>query len=438
MQSIAGIALLGCGTVGGGLAGRLLHERDAIERRSGVRYDLRGIAVRDPRKPRGLDIPHELFTRDAIALLEDPHVDVVVECIGGTDVAAELVERALERGRHVVTANKDLLATQGPRLRALASRRGASLRYEAAVAGAVPVVRALDESLAGERIGSISGVVNGTCNAILSAIENGASYGAALADAQRKGFAEVDPFNDVHGVDAAHKLAILVQLAFGIAVISPRIRRVGIDAVTAEDVAAAIRSGYRIKLVAAAARTVEGCRAEVAPVWVHVDHPFARIVGATNAVRVVADDAGELFFSGQGAGRDPSASAVLGDIVATLRTLGDRRDVRSRTQGAFELEPAIDVSPAYDTFERVARFESLFDAIAAERSLRRLNVVGHGATLSGTPIVRYRPDAHHDARFLRQHLSDAGLTPASVYPIWNDRSLQAPASQASLAHALPG
>jgi homoserine dehydrogenase len=431
VQSIAGIALLGCGTVGGGLAERLLHEHEAIERRSGVRYDLRGIAVRDPKKDRGLRIPHELYTRDAVALLEDPHVDLVVECIGGTDVAAEFVERALERGRDVVTANKDLIATQGPRLRALAARRGASLRYEAAVAGAVPVVRALDESLAGERIGSIAGIVNGTCNTILSAMQGGQSYVAALADAQRKGYAEADPTNDVGGIDSAHKLAILVQLAFGIAVISPRIRRTGIEGVSADDVAAAVRSGYRIKLVAAAARTSEGCRAEVAPIWVHAEHPFARISGATNAVRVVADDAGELFFSGQGAGRDPSASAVLGDIVATLRNIGKRHDV-------LALEPAIDVAPVYDNFERVARFPSLFDAIGAERSLRRLNVVGHGATLAGTPIVRYRPDDRHDARSLLRHLSAAGFTPASVYPIWNDTSLTAPATQAPLAHALPG
>ncbi|HEY5258119.1 MAG TPA: homoserine dehydrogenase [Candidatus Baltobacteraceae bacterium] len=438
MQSIAGIALLGCGTVGGGLADRLLHERDAIQRRSGVRYDLRGIAVRDPHKDRGLRIPADLFTRDAVALLEDPNVDIVVECIGGTDVAAELVERALERGRHVVTANKDLLATQGPRLRALAASRGASLRYEAAVAGAVPVVRALDESLAGERIGSISGIVNGTCNAILSAIEGGQSYIAALAEAQRLGYAEADPSSDVRGTDAAHKLAILVQLAFGIAVISPRIRRTGIESVSAQDVATAGRLGYKVKLIAAASRTADGCRAEVAPVWVHGDHPFARISGATNAVRVDADDAGELFFSGQGAGRDPSASAVLGDVVATLRMVGERHDVRARARSVAALEPAIDVAPVYDNFERVARFDNLFDAIAAERALRRLGVVGHGATLAGTPVVRYRPDARYTERDLLDTLTQAGLVPASVYPIWNDRSLAAPATPASLVLALPG
>jgi len=420
VQSTVGIALLGCGTVGGGLAERLLHEQASIERRSGVGYSLRGIAIRDPHKPRPHDVPAALFTRDARALVDDPHVDLVVECIGGTGIAAELVERALDRGRHVVTANKDLIATQGPRLRALAARRGVSLRYEAAVAGAVPIVRALEESLASERVSSVTGIVNGTCNAILGAIERGSSYEAALADAQAKGFAEADPSSDVLGADAAHKLAILIQVAFGLAVISPRIRRRGIDGITADDVAVAARAGYRIKLLAHAERTRGGCEAEVAPVWVREADPFARISGPNNAVRVVAREAGELFFSGQGAGRDPSASAVLADVVVALRGVGERHDYVQRTHLHGAPEPAIDVTPAYAHAERALRFASLYEAIAAERTLR-LHDIAHDAraTLAGTPVIRIHPNASHSSGSIVATLAAANITPASVYPIWN-------------------
>ncbi len=439
MQSTVGIALLGCGTVGGGIAERLLHEREAIRRRSGVDYDLRGIAIRDPQKPRPQRVPAALFTRDGVALIDDPHVDLVVECIGGTGIAADLVERALDRGRHVVTANKDLIATQGPRLRALAARRGVSLRYEAAVAGAVPIVRALEESLANEHLTNITGIVNGTCNFILGAIERGATYEGALAEAQAKGFAEADPSSDVLGTDAAHKLAILIQIAFGLAVISPRIRRRGIDGVSADDVAAAARNGYRIKLLAHAVRTSNGCDAEVAPVWVKESSPFARIAGPHNAIRVIAREAGELFFTGPGAGGNPSASAVLADISSALRAVGERHDHVIRTRLHGSPEPAIDVAPAYAHAERALRFGSLYEAIAAERTLRLREILHDGrATLAGSPVVRFRPDRHNTVDATLASLSAAGIVPASVYPIWNDISHTAPATQELLANALPG
>jgi homoserine dehydrogenase len=421
VQSTVGIALLGCGTVGGGLAERLLHEREAIQRRSGVDYALRGIAVRDLHKLRRENVPAELFTRDAAALIDDSHVDLVVECIGGTEIAAEIVERALDRGRHVVTANKDLIATQGPRLRALAAKRGVTLRYEAAVAGAVPIVRALEESLASEHISSVTGIVNGTCNAILGAIERGAGYEAALADARARGYAEADPSSDVRGIDAAHKLAILIQIAFGLAVISPRVRRRGIDGVSTDDVVAAARTGHRIKLLAHAVRTHTGCEAEVAPVWVRNDSPFARISGPNNAIRVNARDAGELFFSGPGAGREPSASAVLADVVGALQSIGERHDHLVRTHLHGAPEPAIDVAPAYANAEHVARFTTLYEAIAAERTLR-LHEIPHDAkaTLAGTAVVRFHPSEARNADAILYTLSIAGIVPASVYPIWND------------------
>jgi homoserine dehydrogenase len=340
MQSIVGIGLLGCGTVGSEVARRLIRDRHEIERRTGVGYELRGVAIRDESKPRSIEAR---FTRDARALVDDPRIDLIVECIGGVGDAAELVERALERGRSVVTANKDLLATQGPRLRALAASRGAGLRYEAAVCGAIPIVRMFDESLAGDAIGAFAGVMNGTCSAILSAMEAGAEYDDALADAQAKGYAEADPSSDVDGHDAAHKLALLMQLAFGLAVISPRVRRSGISSIAKRDIARAQMLGYRIRLVAAAARNEYGAFADVAPVLVAADHPFALAKGPENVVRVNARDAGSLLLSGNGAGGAATASAVLGDVVSSLRAIVQRHDLRERQL----LEPALDVAPFF-------------------------------------------------------------------------------------------
>ena len=375
MELSVGIGLLGCGTVGSSVAERLVHERDAIERRSGVRFHLRGIAIRDEDKLRPDGIDARLFTRDARALVDDPHVDVVIECVGGTTDAAELLERALDRGRHVISANKDLIATQGPRLHALAALRGVGLRYEAAACGAIPIVRTLAESLAGDEIASLSGVVNGTCTFILSAMEEGAEYAEALAAAQAAGYAEADPASDVEGTDAAHKLALLVQLAFGLAVISPRIRRTGISAVIKRDIARAKMLGYRLRLVAAAVRTLDGVRAEVAPVLVREDHPFASLRGPENIVRIVSRDAGELVLRGAGAGGPATASAILGDLIASLRAIGERHDLLHRASSR-ELVPAIDVLPLFERLPchpelpRYARWdESLLEAPASQEHL---------------------------------------------------------------------
>ena len=351
MQLTVGIGLLGCGTVGESVAVRLQNERDAIERRGGVRYELRAIAVRSERKARSAVLRPELFTRDPLAVVEDPHIDLVIECIGGTDEAAELVERALDRGRHVVTANKDLLATQGPRLQAIADSRGVTLRYEAAVGGAIPIVRSLDDALAGDEVRAIAGVFNGTCTSILSAMEEGASYLDALARAQKLGYAEADPSNDVDGVDAAHKLALLIQLAFGLAVLSPRIRRSGIAGITRRDIARAKMLGLRIRLVAAAIRMPGGVLAEVAPLLVPEGHPFAKARGAENVARVIARDAGDLELRGAGAGGAATASAVLGDVVSALRAIGERHDF-SRGGRVRALESALEVAPLFDTLSR--------------------------------------------------------------------------------------
>ncbi len=340
MQLTAGIALLGHGTVGKAVAKRLRDRADAIERRTGVRCEVRGIATSR--------------TGDAIALIDDPHVDVVIEAVGGTTVAAEFVERALERGRHVITANKDLIATQGPRLLALATSRGVSLRYEAAACSAIPIVRTIGEALAGDSIYALSGVLNGTTTSILSSMEEGAEYAQALAAAQRDGYAESNPANDVEGYDAAHKLALLLQRAFDSAIISPRIRKHGVASVTRADAERAKELGYRIRLVAAAVRTPRGALAEVAPLLVEADHPFARVRGVENSVRVDARDAGTLWLTGLGAGGAASASPILGDLISLLREASERREGRPVPIPRFE--PAIEVTPFFD---RLGRLDAL-------------------------------------------------------------------------------
>ncbi len=349
MECIVGIGVLGCGTVGSAVVDRLLNDRDALERRSGIRYELRAIAVADLEKCRPAAIHASLLTRDARAVVDNPRVDIIIECIGGTGEAAELVERALERGKSVITANKDLIATQGPRLHALAAARNATIRYEASACGAIPVVALLGQALAGDRVDAIAGVMNGTCNAILSAMEQGAEYSEALAEAQSLGYAESDPSNDVEGLDAAHKLAVLAQLSFDLALTSQRIRHSGISSVTKRDIARAAMLGYRIRLVAAAARAEHGAYAEVSALLVPADHPFANLSGPENIVHIVARDAGSLLVRGRGAGGPATASAILGDTVAALRAIGERHLLNKPRA----LKPARDVDSFFAELARL-------------------------------------------------------------------------------------
>jgi len=321
MTTTLGIGLLGCGTVGAAVADVLKRERSRIQERAGVAYRLHAIAIRDCTKRRPESLEGELFTTAARAVVDDPRVDVVVELIGGLDDAAELVERALRHGLPVVTANKDLLATQGPRLRALAGNARVALRYDAAVGGAIPVLRILEDALAGDEIVSVSGVINGTCTAVLSAMEAGSSFDEALADAQRLGYAEADPSSDIEGTDAAHKLAIIAQTAFGVPLLSPQIRATGIAGIAQHEVVRARSQGMRVRLVARAERTAHGVRADVAPVLLPEQHEFARTSGVESVVQIEARRAGSLTLRGDGAGGSATASSVLGDIVSVLRSI---------------------------------------------------------------------------------------------------------------------
>jgi homoserine dehydrogenase len=415
-----GIGLLGCGTVGGGVAHLLAVNATAIARTGGAEFVLRAVAVRDPRKPRQVALDPALVTGNAWSVIEREDVALVIECIGGTQIAKDLVEHALACGKHVVTANKDLLATHGPRLAALAAERGVTLHYEAAVGGAIPIVRALRDSLAGEEVLEVGGVLNGTTNYILGEMAGGASYAGALAEAQRLGFAESDPTSDVAGIDAAHKLAILMQLAFKRAVTSPSIARRGINEITRDDVSLGARLGWKVKLLGVA-RSGATLEASVTPAFVPERHPFAEPTQAQNCIRVIGRASGSLTFAGSGAGRDPTASAVIGDVIAALRALagvpGD----------APILAPVAAHAIAPLRLPHVVRVASLRDARPAEHALV---AAGHAARTRGSvPALVVPAIALDGARELANLLDARGIRVASILPLWDDASGTAVAAE---------
>ncbi len=316
------VALLGAGAVGSQVADLLLRHGDELADRAGAELELAGIAVRDLDAPRDVELPRELFTTDAESLVLG--ADIVIELIGGIEPARTTILQAIGAGADVVTANKALLATHGPELFEAADRVGASVHYEAAAAGAIPIIRPLRDSLAGDRIVRIMGIVNGTTNYILDRMETeGADFGDVLADAQRLGYAEADPTADVEGYDAAQKAAILASLAFHTAVPLDAVHREGITSVTASMIEEARAAGLVIKLLAVCERVIvegtESISVRVYPALVPQSHPLASVHGANNAVFVEAEAAGSLMFYGAGAGGVQTASAVLGDVVSTAR-----------------------------------------------------------------------------------------------------------------------
>lgn len=315
-----GIGILGGGTVGGTLARKLIEDQKVIAAKSGIELELVKVAVRDTAKAR--PFPTELLTDDPMTVVTDPDVHLVVELMGGLEPARTLVLAALEAGKPVVTANKELIAADGPTLFQAAAVAGVSLLFEAAVGGGIPLIRPLSESLAGEPLTAILGIVNGTTNFILTAMsEDGRPYLDVLEEAQALGYAEADPSADVGGGDAAAKAAILAGLGFGVWVGSDRVHREGIEGIDVTDIAAARQLGYVVKLLAVADRTDAGVCVRVHPALVPLAHPLAAIRGANNAVFVEGPGVGELLFSGPGAGGEPTATAVLGDVIAAAREL---------------------------------------------------------------------------------------------------------------------
>jgi homoserine dehydrogenase len=400
------VALLGCGTVGSEVARLLTEQADELAARAGAPVELAGIAVRRP--DRHPELPPHLLTADAGALVESD-VDVVVELIGGIEPVRGWMLSALRKGKSVVTANKALLSEYSAELSEAADAAGADLYFEAAVAGAIPLLRPLRESLAGDRITKVMGIVNGTTNFILSAMDStGASYAEALEEASRLGYAEADPTADVDGYDAASKAAILASLAFHSRVTASDVYREGIAGVSSFDIAAAKALGRTVKLLAICERVTsddgtESVSARVHPVMIPKAHPLAAVGGAFNAVFVEADAAGELMFYGQGAGGAPTASAVLGDLVAVARNrvLGGRGP-RESTHAALPVRPmgqtptryhiSLDVADRPGVLAQVAHVFAAHDvSIAAVRQRDRTS------TASLVIVTHLAPDAALEA-----------------------------------------
>jgi homoserine dehydrogenase len=311
-----GIALIGCGTVGSGVARLLLEQRERLSGRAGRELLLRRVVVRDRAKPRSIAVPDELLTTDLRSVLSDPSIQVAAELAGGVGWARQAIFDLLEAGKDVVTANKAVLAVHGAEIFECARRYGRAVAFEASVAGGVPIIAALAQSLAANQILSLQGILNGTCNFILTCMsDQGQGYAEALAEAQRRGYAEADPTLDVDGTDSVHKLTILAQIAFGVAVPPASLERRGITEIKEIDIRYARELGYTIKLLAEAWLDERQLALHISPVLLRHQTPLAQVRGAYNAVHVVGDAVGDTLYYGQGAGQMPTASAVVADLI---------------------------------------------------------------------------------------------------------------------------
>jgi homoserine dehydrogenase len=317
------VGLLGLGTVGGGTATVLMKNAEEIARRAGRDIVVSIAAALDLDRAKELGMTDTRITTDAFEVVNDPDVEVVVELIGGYTLALELVLAAIENGKHVVTANKALIATHGNEIFAAAQKQGVMVGYEAAVAGGIPIIKAIREGLAGNSIDWVAGIINGTGNFILTEMrDKGRDFNDVLKEAQQLGYAEADPTFDIEGIDAAHKLTILASIAFGIPLQFDKVMTEGITGVTALDVAYASELGYRIKHLGIARRTGQGIEMRVHPTFIPERRLIANVDGVMNAVLVQADALGPTLYYGAGAGALPTASAVVADIVDVVRTLG--------------------------------------------------------------------------------------------------------------------
>lgn len=336
MERSIGIGLLGAGTVGGALVSRLVGEADAIAAKTGLTFDVRKVGVRDVSRKRSFPIADGVLTDQLHEVIEDPSIDLLVEVMGGLDPAGDLILSALEAGKPVISANKELIAARGPELIAAAERSGVPFLFEAAVGGGIPIIRPLSETLAGEKIDRVMGIVNGTTNFILTQMsEHGTTYLAALEEAQDLGYAEPDPTADVSGADAAAKAAILASLAFGTWIGIDDVYHEGIEDITAVDISFAAEFGYAVKLIGVCERTETGVNARVHPAMIPLEHPLSAIRGATNAIFIEGPSIDSLLFAGPGAGGEPTATAVLGDMI----------DAARETLAGAQVAPRIRFSP---------------------------------------------------------------------------------------------
>ena len=316
------IGLLGCGTVGTGVAKLLIDNKEILTARVGAHLNLKWVADIDIKTDRGIRLPDGVFINDAQKVISDPKIDIVVEMIGGEGIAKDFILKAIENGKHIVTANKALLAGHGNKLFAAAAQKGVDLAFEASVGGCMPTIKSMRESLVANHINAMTGILNGTCNYILSKIaDEGIPFQEALAQAQKQGYAEADPTLDVGGFDTAHKIAILTALAYGMEINLKDVYVEGISGITPLDIEFAEQFGYRIKLLAISKFENDRVEARVHPTMIPFDNLLASIKGTVNAVTISADAAGDILLYGHGAGMMPTASAVLSDIVDISRNI---------------------------------------------------------------------------------------------------------------------
>jgi len=398
------VAVLGCGVVGSHVVRLLTEQSGDLAARVGAPVRLVGVGVRRIDAPRDVDVPEGLLTTDSAGLAARDDVDLVVEVIGGIEPARSLILAALENGASVVTANKALLAEDGPTLFEAAEKAGRDLYYEAAVAGAIPILRPLRESLAGDRVTRVLGIVNGTTNYILDKMDStGAGFEEALEEAQELGYAEADPTADVEGFDAAAKAAILASLAFHSRVTAADVHREGITDVTAADIASAAQLGGVVKLLAIAelvdSEGTEGVSVRVHPAIIPRSHPLASVREAFNAVFVESDAAGQLMFYGPGAGGAPTASAVLGDLVTVARNrLSETRGAGESAYADRVVLPMGETRTRYhiavDVDDRAGVLAEIAGAFAEEDvSIQTLRQEGRGADAQLAIVTHDATDA---------------------------------------------
>ena len=356
------IAILGCGTVGTGVARLLLENADIMRDRVGCDLNLKYVADIDTETDRGIAFAPGVMIPDAARAIADPEVDIVVETIGGEGIAKQMMLDAIAAGKHVVTANKALLAKHGNAIISAATEKGVDLAYEASVGGCMPIIKTVRESLVGNRISAMTGILNGTCNYILSKItDEGVVFEKALAEAQAKGYAEADPTLDVEGLDAAHKLAILAALAFGMQINFDDVYIEGISRITPMDIEFAAQFGYRIKLLAITKFDGQAVEARVHPTMIPFDNMLSNVNGTLNAISVSGDAVGDILLYGHGAGMMPTASAVVSDIADIARNLSSSGAGRVPVLG-FQADKvrAIPVMPMDDI---VTNYYFRFDAL---------------------------------------------------------------------------
>ena len=415
------LALLGCGTVGSEVYRLLAQQSDDLAARIGARLEVVGVAVRRPGRARAVPVDAALLTGDAMELVTRPDVDIVIEVIGGIEPVRSVLLAAMKSGKSVVSANKALLAEDGATLHEAARENGADLYYEAAVAGAIPLLRPLRESLAGDEVHRVLGIVNGTTNYILDRMDtSGAGFADALEEAQALGYAEPDPTADIEGFDAAAKAAILAGLAFHTGVTAADVYREGITGVTAADIASARELGHVVKLLAICERRNGGVSVRAHPAMIPRTHPLAGVREAYNAVFVEAEAAGRLMFYGAGAGGVPTASAVLGDVVAVARNrMAGTRGPDASTYARLPVLPMGEARTRYHVALDVADRPGVLARVAEtyarhEVSIKAVRQEGRGEDAQLVIVTHIAPDAALSRCVTELEMMDSVRAVASV------------------------